>query len=148
MGNGLFADQLIKLGTIIGLYDGEVIDEAQRKERISAGNVHVMRVDQHFVDGSTSEGYMKFINHHFQPNCEVVQWQVKGETFAAVTTIKDIQPNEQLFFDYGNQYYPEVIIATSNCPEENPDTEALKEHIRKFAHKMHVYKVDVQLTYQ
>jgi len=143
MGNGLFADQNIEKDTIIGIYDGEEIDKAERDKRYSAGNVYLMEVDGNFVDGK-SGGLMKFINHSFTPNCEAVLWSIKGKTYSAITTLKDICRGDELFYDYGNNYYPEVKIVNSR---ENQDTTALEDAIRRMAHPMHVMKVDVCLKY-
>lgn len=146
MGKGLFADQDINQGTIIGIYDGEEIDKAEQDKRQSAGNVYIMEVDGNFVDGDTG-GMMKFINHSFTPNCEAVLWSIKGKKYSAITTVKDIRRGEQLFYDYGNTYYPEVEIVNSR---ENPDAAALdvmKNAIRRVMHPMHVMKVDVCLKY-
>lgn len=148
MGNGLFADQNIEKDTIIGVFDGEEIDEAERDKRRSAGNVYLMEVDGNFVDGKTG-GMTKFINHSFTPNCDAVLWSIKGKKYSVITTLKDICRGDELFYDYGNTYYPEVVIETANS-SDNPDAttlEVMKNAIRRMMHPMHVMKVDVCLKY-
>ena len=147
MGYGLFADTDIKANTIIGVYDGEAIDRAERDKRESKGNVYIMQVDgDHFVDGETG-GMMKFMNHSFTPNCKAVQWDSKGKKYCAITTLQDIRRGDQLFYDYGNAYYPEVVIENGNVCVNADAAEVIKNAIRRAMHPMHVMKVDVSLKF-
>ena len=42
----------------------------------------------------------RFVNHSCEPNCEMQKWTVNGHYRMALFALKDIQPDEELTYDY------------------------------------------------
>lgn len=53
-----------------------------------------------FVDGKHYGNEARFINHSCDPNCELQLWQVDGRMRIGIVTIREVQPNEPLSYDY------------------------------------------------
>jgi uncharacterized protein len=101
-GKGAFARTFIPKGTRITEYVGERIthEEADARyddEAMSRHHTFLFAVDDEVViDGAVHGNEGKFINHSCDPNCEpVIEHQ---RVF--IDAIKDIQPGEELFYDY------------------------------------------------
>lgn len=71
---------------------------------------------------STSSCYLffltsgRFVNHSCEPNCEMQKWSVNGLFRMALFALRDIQPHEELTYDYNfslfNPAEGQVIIIT------------------------------------
>lgn len=104
-GNGLFAKVALKEEDIIGYYTGEVIgeDEFHRPDRpFSAYVLWVCRT--HIIIGEGPKAnYTRYINHSDEPNAFlVVSTRWKTGRFEA---LHDIAPGEEIFFNYGDDYW-------------------------------------------
>jgi uncharacterized protein len=101
-GEGAFAKRHIPKGTRIIEYVGEHIthEEADRRyddEAMDRHHTFLFAVDEELViDGAIHGNEAKFINHSCDPNCEPV---IEGKHIF-IDAIKDIEPGEELFYDY------------------------------------------------
>lgn len=102
-GKGVFALRRIEAGERVIEYKGEVISWPEALER------HPHDPSQpnhtfyfHIDDGNVIDGHLKgnaarWINHSCEPNCEAEE--INGRVY--VNALRDIQPGEELFYDYG-----------------------------------------------
>ncbi len=102
-GKGVFALRPIAGGETILEYKGEVItwEEALRRHPHDPSNpdhtfyFHID--DAHVIDGGHGGNASRWINHACEPNCEAEEDE--GRVF--IKALRDLQPGEELFFDYG-----------------------------------------------
>ena len=102
-GLGLFAKVPIKKGDCIIEYVGEIITEAQANER--GGRYLFQTSKNRHIDGTTRKNTARYINHSCRPNCEVDI--IRGRVF--VYAKRKIEIGEELFYDYGKEYWDEHI---------------------------------------
>ena len=101
-GRGAFATRRIEKGERIIEYTGEIIsvEESDRRyddESMSRHHTFLFSLDNGYViDGAVGGNDSRFINHSCAPNCEAVD--VKGRIW--VEALRDIQPGEELAYDY------------------------------------------------
>ncbi len=98
---GVFAKKKIPKGMKIIEYIGEKItsDEADRREfeNIKKGATYIYILDDDYcIDGEIGGNESKYVNHSCSPNCE--DEIIDGKIWFIST--KEIQPGEELFFDY------------------------------------------------
>lgn len=72
-----------------------------------------------FVDARKKGGVARFINHSCNPNCKVELWKVKGIMRAAVVALRQIQPGEEICFDYQWERKRGRAPTVCHCGEEN-----------------------------
>lgn len=102
-GLGLFTKVPMKKGECIIEYIGEVITEAQANER---GGKYLFQTSKNrHIDGTTRKNIARYINHSCRPNCEVDI--IRGRVF--IYTKRKIEPGEELFYDYGKEYFDDHI---------------------------------------
>jgi SET domain-containing protein len=102
-GLGLFANNLIKKGEFIIQYTGKLLTREQANER---GGKYLFEINSRWtIDGSERQNVARYINHSCRPNCEV---EIIGKKIKIVA-IKNIQPGEELCYDYGKEYFNEFI---------------------------------------
>ncbi|KAL7271362.1 hypothetical protein RUND412_005893, partial [Rhizina undulata] len=131
-GWGLRCPQLIKKGSFIDLYLGEVIcpEEAHRRATLGDRNglSYLFDLDKfeepeesqlngydepqkvkYTIDGQFCGGITRFINHSCDPNLDIytVAWNRRDFSVyeLALFTVRDIDPYEELCFSYVNQNY-------------------------------------------
>lgn len=103
-GKGVFALQAIAAGTRLIEYKGELIDwpEALRRhphDPAQPNHTFYFHVDdEHVIDANVGGNASRWINHACDPNCEAQQLE-DGRVF--IDALRDIQPGEELFYDYG-----------------------------------------------
>jgi SET domain-containing protein len=108
-GRGLYARELIEKDTWIVQYLGEHIDKTESDRRSTAllekakldGSARVYMFilnDTTDIDGNVEWNDARLINHSCEPNVEAQIWEDKEIWFIAT---KDIQPGEELFYNYG-----------------------------------------------
>lgn len=105
-GVGLFADENIKSGSLIGEYQGEVLSKEDFRSR-----KHEYRGERHFyfmtltrnlvIDASRKSQITRFVNHSCDPNCVTEKWNAGGEPRVAIVALRDISRGEEITFDYG-----------------------------------------------
>ena len=107
-GWGLCAGSLLKKGTFVIQYIGEVYNldskygQKKLKEYKNKLCTYLMSLNKNEVIDPTEKGnFARFINHSCEPNCETQKWTVLGEICIGIFTLRDIQKDEELTFNYG-----------------------------------------------
>merc|ERR1712194_341127 len=109
---GLFAARSIEEGSLIGRYNGELLNDdeydARLAEMVSGQGMYVMDMGNGYIlDGEdpSKSTFLRYINHsRRRANCraeEVVDTDYSGP-FAA---------GEELMFDYGEAYWDELGVS-------------------------------------
>ena len=104
-GKGLFTRVPVAEGDTIGYYTGRGIDEAEFSDPDRPFSAYVLWVCRtHIIVGEGPESnYTRYINHSDDPNAFlVVSTRWKTARFEA---LRDIEPGEEIFFDYGEDYW-------------------------------------------
>jgi SET domain-containing protein len=102
-GKGVFALQPIAAGERIIEYKGEIISwpEALRRhphDPSDPNHTFYFHIDdQHVIDANVGGNAARWINHACDPNCQADE--TEGRVF--IQALRDLQPGEELFYDYG-----------------------------------------------
>jgi uncharacterized protein len=97
-GQGGFATRLLPKGARIIEYAGERITKAESLRRCEAQNWFIFGLDDEYdLDGSVEWNPARFLNHSCAPNCEAVCEE--GRVW--IVAMRDIQPGEEIKFNYG-----------------------------------------------
>ena len=97
-GTGGYARKNISKGTKLIEYVGRKITKAESEVQCEGDNVYIFTLDdQHDLDGNVDWNPARFINHSCGPNCEA-EWD---EDRLWIVALRDIQPGEELSFNYG-----------------------------------------------
>ncbi len=107
-GSGVCATRFIPKETQIIEYLGEWIDkreserrgQAQHAKSLDSGDaaVYIFTLSKNYdIDGNVPWNTARLINHSCSPNCEA--WIIGRKIF--IYSLRDIQPGEELAFDYG-----------------------------------------------
>lgn len=108
-GRGLFATRVIPKDTWIVEYLGEKVDKAESERRSDlllekskhdgSARVFTFILNDHCdIDGGFDYNDARLINHSCDPNVEAQNWDEKEIWFVA---LRDIQPGEELLYNYG-----------------------------------------------
>lgn len=105
-GWGVRCKQSVRKGNFILEYCGEVVTEREFKDRMQTLYVN----DQHHyclnldkglvIDGHRMGSDCRFVNHSCAPNCEMQKWSVNGLSRMCLFALRDIEPMEELTYDY------------------------------------------------
>ena len=100
-GHGVYATRRIKKGTRIIEYTGERIpDENIEDDNGSSHTFYFALSNGKVIDPAVNGGNdARWINHSCEPNCEAIEDRNRVFIYA----IRDIQPGEELFYDYSLQ---------------------------------------------
>src|SRR6516225_6068812 len=102
-GLGLFATKPIKKGTRIIRYFGPLLD-SKKKDEDAIENKYLFELTNRWtIDGSVRENVARYINHACKPNAESDVKPRKRKVF--IRAIKDIEPGEEINYDYGTDYF-------------------------------------------
>ena len=120
VGKGLFARVPIKKGDFVIEYTGiplptEIADDHPGR--------YLFEVDEKItLDGDTEENTAKYINHSCDPNVEAeIDEDEEGKNHVNIYAVKDIGIGEELYIDYGDEYFDEFIkpigcrCGSANC---------------------------------
>ena len=105
-GLGLFATASIEKRTVIVEYKGRKLanDEADKLE--ARGNRYLYEVNSRWtIDGSSRRNIGRYANHSCRPNAE--SHYLNGKII--LRAIKIIRPGDEITYDYGTDYYRNVI---------------------------------------
>src|SRR5215510_459744 len=106
-GLGLFANKPIKKGTRIIRYFGPLLD-CNKEEDDAIENKYLFQLTNRWtIDGAVRENIARYINHSCKPNAESDVKPRKGKVF--IVAIKNIEPGEEINYDYGTEYFKEYI---------------------------------------
>src|SRR3954471_9266459 len=102
-GLGLFATKPIKKGTKIIRYFGPLLD-SKKADDDAIENKYLFELDKRWtIDGSIRENVARYINHSCKPNAESDVKPRKKKI--VIRAIKDIEPGEEINYDYGTDYF-------------------------------------------
>jgi hypothetical protein len=106
-GLGLFATKPIKKGTRIIRYFGPLLD-CDKEEDDAIENKYLFQLTNRWtIDGSVRENIARYINHSCRPNAESDVKPIKRKVY--IRAIKDIEPGEEINYDYGTDYFKEYL---------------------------------------
>ncbi|KAH0800128.1 SET domain-containing protein [Histomonas meleagridis] len=110
---GVITTRKHKLGDPLIEYVGElirlsVVEKRQKMyEREGNNGSYIFRLsDDVFIDATRVGGKARFINHSCDPNCETILEEFFGEKHIIICAIRDIEPYEELVYDYKIEYEP------------------------------------------
>lgn len=111
-GLGLFATQPIKKGSFIIEYVGPLLND---EEVDAKGGKYLFALGKDWtIDGSSRENIARYINHScVRTNCEPIQYAKRIK----IRATRNIKPGEELFYDYGKEYFDEFIKGRCLCPK-------------------------------
>jgi len=110
-GFGMFATRPIKKRTRLAEYTGPLISNEEAIRRESRGNRYLYEINSRWtVDGTPRTNIARYFNHSCNPNAESVT--IGKRIF--IKSIKNIEPGEEIVYDYGTDYLKNVI-GRSNC---------------------------------
>ncbi len=116
---GLFASKKIKKGTKIIYYIGKIITKKQTENNPKFDNekaIYLFNLNNRYdLDGDFSYNTARLINHSCDPNCEV---EGKGLKLW-ISSIKDINKNEELTYDYGFSFDENYKDFPCKCGSKN-----------------------------
>ncbi|MGB0409666.1 MAG: SET domain-containing protein [Opitutales bacterium] len=104
-GRGLFAKVAISEEDTIGYYTGKVMSEEEFHREDRPFNAYILWICRTCIIDGEGEGsnYTRYINHSDEPNAFlVVSTRWKTARFEA---LRDIEPGEEIFFNYGEDYW-------------------------------------------
>lgn len=161
-GWGIRTTEKIKKGEFILEYIGEIVSERlffkRMKERYNNDKHHYcLSIETGMViDGYRVGNEGRFVNHSCEPNCQMQKWAVNGYYRIAMFSLRDIEPMEELFYDYnfdnfnhdsqqvchcgsskcrgfigGRKTLQKLTNEINTIPEEEPSTSNANEEIEK-----------------
>ncbi|MBS0248476.1 MAG: SET domain-containing protein [Proteobacteria bacterium] len=110
-GLGIFATRPIKKRTTIAEYRGKMlgIDAALKAEK--SGNRYLYEVNSKWtIDGAKRGNIARYFNHSCNPNADTFV----RDRRVFIRTIKNIEPGDEICYDYGRDYLKNVI-GLENC---------------------------------
>ncbi|KAG6356427.1 hypothetical protein INS49_015815 [Diaporthe citri] len=109
IGIGVFTKQAIPKGTVLGLYSGALRLYDQLSPAQKRYSNFLFKHPQHgelYLDASAGGNWTRFLNHSCGPNCSFARALRCGHTRVIyVRARRQIQAGEQLFVDYGRDYF-------------------------------------------
>lgn len=102
-GKGLFAVDKIPKGVWIIEYIGKEIPKKDQKKK-EGKYLFTINKDR-MVDGNIPQNIARYINHSCKPNCEADG----PREHAYISSLHTIKPGEELTYDYGKEYFDEII---------------------------------------
>jgi len=111
-GWGLRTTTELPINSFIMEYVGEVVRSKEfrsrvkkyTKQKIKHHYFMALRSDE-IIDATVKGNLTRFINHSCEPNCETQKWTVNGDLRIGFFTIKNLQPGDEITFDYQFQRY-------------------------------------------
>ncbi|VVC87422.1 unnamed protein product [Leptidea sinapis] len=124
-GWGVRTKHKITSGDFILEYVGEVVSDKEFKERMAtryARDTHhyCLHLDGGLViDGHRMGGDGRFVNHSCRPNCEMQKWTANGTFRMALFALRDIEPGEELTYDYNFSLFNPAVGQPCKCDSED-----------------------------
>ncbi len=102
-GLGLFTADPIARGRCVVEYTGCVLS---KEEEYTSNSKYLFEVNRNkTIDGRGKSNIARYINHSCRPNCEIEI--SRGRVY--VMAKRAIKPGEELFYDYGPEYFAKHI---------------------------------------
>nr|SZF06489.1 Bromo Adjacent Homology (BAH) domain contaning protein [Psoroptes ovis] len=105
-GWGIRTTEKIRKSEFILEYIGEIVSDRlflkRMNERYNNDQHHYcLKIEPGVViDGYRVGNEGRFVNHSCEPNCEMQKWAVNGYYRICMFALRDIEPMEELFYDY------------------------------------------------
>ncbi|HWK95344.1 MAG TPA: SET domain-containing protein [Pseudolabrys sp.] len=110
-GLGIFATRPIKKRTTISEYRGKMLGVEAAIKAEKSGNRYLYEVNSKWtIDGAKRGNIARYFNHSCNPNADTF---IRGKR-VFVRTIKNIEPGDEITYDYGRDYLKNVI-GLENC---------------------------------
>jgi uncharacterized protein len=110
-GLGLFAVRPIKNREKITEYKGPRVNAEEAGRLVRRGNRYLYEINARVtIDGSPRSNIARYANHSCNPNAETYVYG--GRVF--IRALRSIKPDEEITFDYGNNYL-KYVIGRSRC---------------------------------
>jgi SET domain-containing protein len=108
IGMGLFTKQTLYKGDTVGYYMGRIItdEDAESPKYIDSKYLLWICKDWWIYGEGKDSNYTRYINHSDKPNAELIT-SVRWKT-ARFKVMKTIKEGEEIFFDYGKDYWDNV----------------------------------------
>lgn len=105
-GLGLFALEPMEIEDTVGYYTGEVITEAELIAGKFSGSHYILWVTRnHIIVGEgPNANYTRYINHREEGSNAFLITSTRWKT-ARFEVIKPIQPGDEVFFNYGDNFF-------------------------------------------
>ncbi len=115
-GLGIFTQKACQPNEIIMVITGEVLDseECLRREN-EENNVYIFYLDEHRYLDTSQSGKIRYINHHCEPNCYVIE---RDSDSLYLVAARQIAAGEEITIDYG---FEEIYAL---CQVHNPSCAA------------------------
>ncbi|KAK6527146.1 hypothetical protein TWF281_010339 [Arthrobotrys megalospora] len=109
-GLGLFSMEPIAKGGFVGEYTGEVVSGEEADRRVANYDSSLSFMFQinttHEIDGTQYGNKTRYLNHSkLEPNCEPKVLLVNGVHRIAFRALEDIEPGQELLFNYGDTFF-------------------------------------------
>lgn len=107
-GYGVFAKVKIPKQTMLTHYAGIMKkDEGSwgKKNRYIFGLTGTKKLEEWVIDAKTTCNIGSFFNHSKEPNVQAYEYYDEKGPKIIFETLREIQPNEELVYDYGNEYW-------------------------------------------
>lgn len=136
-GLGLFATKPIKKGDEIIEYFGPLLDSRNEKHD-EIENKYLFELNGRWtIDGSVRRNIARYINHACRPNAESDVQPRNRKVF--IRAIKNIQPGEEINYDYGTEYFKEFLkpigCKCDSCEKKRKIARAEERAAKKTAKK-------------
>ena len=110
-GLGIFATRPIKKRKTIAEYRGRMLGLEAALKAEKSGNRYLYEVNSKWtIDGAKHGNIARYFNHSCNPNADTF---IRGKR-VFIRTIKNIEPGDEITYDYGRDYLKNVI-GLENC---------------------------------
>ena len=107
-GLGLFATEPIKKRELIAEYKGRRLGNPEAERLEARGNRYLYEINSRWtIDGTSRRNLARYANHSCRPNAE--SHRIGFKVF--LRAIKTIRPGDEITYNYGRDYYLNVITA-------------------------------------
>ncbi len=111
-GLGLFTETAIKKGSFIIEYVGPLLTEQEADKK--KGKYLFSLGKTWTIDGGVRANIARYINHAcVRTNCRPIKYSLRIRFRAT----RDIKAGEELFYDYGKEYFDAFIGKYCRCPK-------------------------------
>lgn len=117
-GLGIKTTQKISQNELLLEYFGKVVPI--KKFYKQTDQTYGLKLDpSHIIDGNVSENICKYVNHSCNPNCNMEKWLVNGVSRMGLFTIREIDADEEITFNYNMGASIGDMKTKCKCGEKN-----------------------------
>ena len=117
LGYGVFARKAIAKGAFICEVTGVL---RKRSKKIAKTNDYLIKYpaaesgdEEYVIDTREKGNYARFVNHSFEPNCEIRSVFCEDLVHVLIFALKEILQDEQLTCNYGEEYWQQMAKKTA-----------------------------------